>query len=107
MAIVNINTGAMVDDLGLIVNVQSPRPPFQAGVGIHAKTYVEGTDFNSADTVNIRVKNCPSLRFVSIMNAETGAVVTHTITAYAAGFGFNIAITAPNADIQVLIIFDI
>lgn len=106
MATVNINTGAMVDDLGLVLNVQSPRPPFGLPVGIHAKTYVEGTDFDDGDTVIIHVKNCPGIKYASVTDVK-GAVITIAIAADTTYFGYKITFTATAEDKQVLIFFTI
>lgn len=106
MATVNIDTGPMVDDLGLIVNVQSAKPPFNLPVGIHAKTYIEGTDFADGDTVNIFVKNCPGIKFASVTDVK-GAVITIAIAADADTFGYKITFTATAEDKQVLIFFTI
>lgn len=101
-----INTGPMVDDLGLIVNVQSPKPPFQTGVGIHAKLYVNGTDFTDTNDIIFRVRNCPGIRYAQFLT-EVGAVWAQSVAANAY-HGFDITLAAvTTVDIQALIIFDI
>lgn len=104
MATVNINTGPMVDDLGLIVNVQSARPPFNVGIGIHAKTYKVGTDFTSGDNVVFNVKASPAIRFASFAGPN-GAIKTYTKGALSP-IGTSFTLAAVTTDIQALIIFD-
>lgn len=107
MAIDYINTGPMVDDLGLIVNVQSPKPPFQTGVGIHTKKYINGTDFTDTNDIVFRIKNCPGIRFAQFLS-EVGAVWPQAVVANATYHGFDITLSAvTTVDIQALIIFDI
>ena len=99
-----ISTGPMVDDLGLIVNVQSPKPPFQAGVGIHAKTYVVGTDFTSGNDITFIVKNSPGILYAQFLT-HVGAVIPQAKTANATYHGFNLKLTGVTTNIQALIIF--
>lgn len=106
MADTFIYTGPMVDDLGLIVNVQSPKPPFQHGVGIHAKAYVVDTDFPSGNDVVFRIKNCPGVRYAHFTN-NVGETVAYVKAAYAAGYGFQFTLAAQATDIQAYIVFDI
>lgn len=104
MATEYINTGPMVDDLGLIVNVQSPKPPFQAGVGIHAKTYVVGTDFTSGNDIVFRVKNSPGILYAQFLS-HVGAVLPQAKTTNATYHGFDLTLSAVTTNIQAFIIF--
>ena len=100
-----ISTGPMVDDLGMIVNVQSPRPPFQVGVGILAKTYVVNTDFTSGNDITFIVKNSPGIRFAAFVD-NVGGDIAYAKSANTTYHGFNLKLTGPTTDIQALIIYE-
>jgi len=102
-----VRTGAMVDDLGLIVNVQSPKPPFQVGTGILAKTYKVGTDFTSGDTLSFQVEASSDVRFAAFTNAK-GVALAYTKVAVPSVSGFALTLdTVVTTDVRALIIFDI
>jgi len=104
---ITVRTGAMVDDLGLIVNVQSPRPPFQVGAGILAKTYKVGTDFTSGDTLIFQVEASSDVRFAAFTNAK-GVALAYTKAAATSVSGFTLTLDAAvTTDVRAFIIFDI
>jgi hypothetical protein len=111
-----IETGPMQDDLSLLINNQSNRPPFQAPHGMSAKTYIAGTaqqvtdgdaDFEAGADLIIEVQASPGLRYASFTGLN-GAAVTYTKAALASGnLGYKLTLTAPAASVRSFILFDI
>lgn len=97
-------TGHTHDDAGMIVSVVSTKPPFNSGVGIHAKEYVEGTDFDNGDTVEFEFPAISEVKFAMITE-DDGSVVTYTESSLSGG-GKKLSLTAPNSNIKVFIITD-
>lgn len=106
----------MQDDLSLLINNQSNRPPFQAPHGMSAKTYIGGTaqqvtdkeaDFEVGADLIIQVEASTGLRYASFTGLD-GTAVTYTKAALPSGdLGYTLTLTAPAASVRSFILFDI
>jgi hypothetical protein len=104
MATVIIQIGHTQDDLGSLVNVISPHPPFMTPVGINSKSYKEGVDFTSGDSLEFQIAACSEIK-VALFTTNNGTVKTYT-EAPLAGGGKKLTIADCTTDIKSLIVHD-
>jgi hypothetical protein len=77
MPTTTIKIGHISDDLGQLVNVQSPKPPFQVGVGINSKTYsIADGDYVSGDEVIFEILGSTEIKH-AIITTPVGAILAY------------------------------
>ena len=77
MPTVTIETGHVNEDLGMLISSINPKPPFLHGVGIHAKEYVEGVDYDSGDDIVFDIPGTDEIKFACFTNSA-GTIITYT-----------------------------
>lgn len=105
MSDITILAGHIDDGNGIIVNVQSPHPPFQKGVGIHSQEYVVGTDFTSGDNLIFSIEGTDKIR-TAIFTTSVGAIKQYTEAALASGTGLSLTLASCTTNIKAFIIFE-
>lgn len=105
MGDVTIKTGHTHDDAGMIVSILSTRPPFLTGVGIHAKEYVEGEDFDNSDDIYFEIPAIKEVKF-AMFTEDDGSVISYTESALSGG-GRQLKLTnVPDSNIKAFIVTD-
>ena len=111
MATVTYNIGHVSDDDGMVVNVQSARPPFEVGVGIHTDLYKKGAPtkhqfgFASGDDLVFSIAGTDRIR-TAIFTNNVGAIIEYAETDFASGTGKILTLLGVTTDVQTFIVFD-
>jgi hypothetical protein len=102
MSAVTFEIGHIADDAGTIVNVQSPRPPFQIGVAIQCKTYKVGVDFTSGYDLVFNIAGTDEV--FAVFTTDVGAIKAYAETTYTAGHGKTLTLTGCTTDIKAFVV---
>lgn len=105
MATVTLNIGHIEDDLGLLVNVQSPKPPFQHGVGIWSKELIVGTDFTSGDDIVFSIEGTDKVRYAHF-TSNVGATINYAETNGSAPLRKILTLSSVTTNVKAYIVFD-
>jgi len=100
MAKVTIKIGHIEDDPGEIVNVQSPKPPFQVALGQNCREYsIANGDYASADDLDFDIAACDGIKWASFTGPD-GAVLLYTESTVGSPlFGKRLALTNVTATV--------
>ena len=98
-----ITSGPMSDDLGTLINVQSPKPPFNKSSYIYTRELIVNTDYTSGNDIVFKIPAAVTVEWASFTTHD-GTVVTYTEAALTTPYGRKLTLTAPTTNIKCHII---
>lgn len=101
-----ITTGPMDDDLGTLINVQSPKPPFNKPSYQYSRELVVNVDFTSGNDIVFKLPAAVKIEWASFTTAD-GTVVTYTEAALTTPYGRKITLAAVTATVKCFIIAEV
>ena len=84
MAVTTITNGPLNDDLGTLINVQSPKPPFSKSSYQYVRHLVTDTDFASGDSIVLEFSAVEQIEWANIMTIG-GVAIAFTEAALTGG----------------------
>jgi hypothetical protein len=78
MAVKTITNGPLNDDTGTLINVQSPKPPFNKSSYQYVAHLVVDTDFPSGDSIVLAFSAVEDIEWANICE-DDGTIITWTL----------------------------